>query len=158
MKNCLILILILLIFELLSSTEISFGPRIDRGMLQNDEITEASGLTVSGWDSGVLWTHNDSGGETAIYALSVYGEHLGKYYPEGINFRDVEDIASGAGPETDEKYLYLADVGDNLGNYTVKYIYRIREPEVSGTQNPEEIDIPAEDIEVISFSYFGTDK
>ena len=147
--------LIILIFITISSllNGISFGPRIDRGMLQNDEISEASGLAVSGWDTEVLWTHNDSGGETAIYALSAYGEHLGKYYLDGITFRDVEDIASGSGPLTGVSYLYLADIGDNSGIYPEKYIYRVREPEIDAQQIPGEFYISADDIEVIAVVY-----
>jgi Carboxypeptidase regulatory-like domain len=150
-----IIIILLLVVMGCHLAGISFGPRIDRGMLQNDELSEASGLAVSGWDSGVLWTHNDSGGETAIYACSAYGEHLGKYYLEGITFRDVEDIASGAGPEVGINYLYLADIGDNNGVYAEKYIYRVREPEVDEQQLPGDFTISAEDIDMIAVAYPG---
>ncbi len=148
-----LIVLILLSCLVLAGMDIAFGTRIDRGPLQNDELTEASGLAESGRDSEVLWTHNDSGGDAALYALDKWGEHLGKYFLTGISFRDVEDICSGNGPQPGEKYLYLADIGDNQGSYTQKYIYRVCEPQVNAGQSPEDFVIPPEDIEVISFTY-----
>ncbi|MCF7918940.1 MAG: carboxypeptidase-like regulatory domain-containing protein [Candidatus Cloacimonetes bacterium] len=135
----------------ISGSVISFGPRLDRGLIQNNELAEISGLALSGWDSDVLWTHNDSGSENAIYALNTSGVHLAKYYLTGINFRDMEDIASGE--LNGLHYLFLADIGDNNGTYNNIYIYRILEPEVSSGQVPFEGNIAAVNIEMISLHY-----
>ena len=149
MKKYFLIMLLWIYLGNLSCSVISFGPRLDRGMVQNSELDEISGLTLSGWDNEVLWGHNDSGNETAIYALSSGGEHLAKYFLENIVFRDVEDIASGE--INGVKYLYLADIGDNNGSYDEIYVYKAIEPEVEFGQLPVEATIS--DIETLILQY-----
>ncbi|NOY59203.1 MAG: T9SS type A sorting domain-containing protein [Calditrichaeota bacterium] len=113
-----------------------FGFRIDMGLIQSDAITEASGIAASRKNPGVLWTHNDSGGQNRIFAFNTHGKHLGIYVIAGIQNRDWEDIAVGPGPIDGEEYVYIGDIGDNSARYDKKYIYRIREPRVDTTRTP----------------------
>ncbi len=114
----------------------SFGSRVDKGQINFRELTEASGIAASRKNPGVLWTHNDSGGKSRLFALDTNGRYLGSYYIAGARNRDWEDIAVGPGPTEGESYIYIADIGDNSAQYDTKYIYRIPEPRVSVSQTP----------------------
>lgn len=111
-----------------------FGNFVDMGLVANDQINEASGLVASRKNPGVLWTHNDSGDMSRIFALTVHGTDLGIYNINGIPARDWEDIAIGPGPVPDQSYLYIGDIGDNRARHDYVYIYRIAEPRVDTTR------------------------
>ena len=55
----------------------SFSMPQDNGIVQNDKISEASGLIASRNHPGGLWTHNDSGGKGKIYLIDQFGKHPG---------------------------------------------------------------------------------
>ena len=93
----------------------------------NPDLSEASGLAASRQNDGVLWTHNDSGGEAEVYALGLDGADLGSVRLEGVEAVDWEDMA--AGPDQ----LYLGDIGDNDAQRDSVVVYRIAEPEVPPT-------------------------
>ncbi|MCW8849578.1 MAG: hypothetical protein OQJ81_06315, partial [Melioribacteraceae bacterium] len=76
----------------------NFGPRMTLGTIENDDIDEASGIASSYKNMGILWTHNDAGGENRIFAIDSNGISRGTYYLNGIENRDWEDIAVGPGP------------------------------------------------------------
>ena len=129
----------------------NFGPRTTIAELENDDIDEASGLASSYKNIGILWTHNDSGGENRIFAIDTNGISRGTFYLNGIENRDWEDIAVGSGPEEELSYLYIGDIGDNDAQYDIKYIYRIEEPTVSIDQvNSNKI---IQSISTIAFTY-----
>ena len=56
---------------------------------------EASGLAASRRTDGLIWTHNDSGGEPVLFALGTDGALRGKVRLEGVTNEDWEDLASG---------------------------------------------------------------
>jgi len=88
------------------------------------EVKETSGLIF--WN-GLLWTHNDSGGEAALYALDpVTGQLLHKVSLTGCQQNDWEDIA------LDEEYCYIGDFGNNNGNRTDLRIYKVPLSEIAG--------------------------
>ncbi|MCP5061573.1 MAG: T9SS type A sorting domain-containing protein [Ignavibacteriae bacterium] len=150
MKTFLLSILIsLFISNLAISQEFDF--RVDKGIIESDDIVEASGIAASSKNQGVLWTHNDSGGKSIVFAFDSTGKHLGNYIIAGIQNRDWEDIAIGPGPIEGEQYLYIGEIGDNSLRYNTKNIYRILEPQVSVDQNP--IDSILYDVERIAFQY-----
>jgi len=128
-----------------------FGFRIDKGTIESSEIREASGIVASRKNSGVLWTHNDSGGKGRIFAFDSLGRDLGYYYLAGIQNRDWEDIAIGPGPIEGEQYIYIGDIGDNSVRYDNKYVYRILEPKVSIEQTP--VDSILYGVERLVFQY-----
>jgi hypothetical protein len=116
--------------------EPKFGNRIDCGLIEYNQIKEASGIATSRRNPGVLWTHNDSGDKNRLFALNTKGKHLGVYTIAGVAARDWEDIAIGPGPVEGQHYLYIGDIGDNGREYEYKYIYRILEPKVNSSQAP----------------------
>ena len=99
--------LTLVMSSLLYADEQNKDVRIDLGLVEHEEIREASGIVASRKNSGVLWTHNDSDNPNCLYALDNKGRHLGTYYITGITNRDWEDIALGPGPRDYQDYLYV---------------------------------------------------
>lgn len=94
------------------------------------KLDEASGLTASRANPGLLWAHNDSGNKAELYLIDTTGRIQMTCVLKGIRNRDWEDIAIGHGPGADSlaTYVYVADIGDNLGHYPLKMIYRFKEP------------------------------
>jgi hypothetical protein len=123
-----------------------FEKVIARGILNNSEIDEASGLAASHVNPGMLWTHNDSGDKARIFLLDSLGKYMATLWLTGVENRDWEDIAVGPGPDSLTSYIYIAEVGDNAGRYDSKYIYRIQEPVISKR------DTTVGEIEKITFS------
>jgi hypothetical protein len=93
-------------------------------------LRESSGVAVSRRHDGVLWTHNDSGHETYLYALNFQGEVLGTFRLTNTENIDWEDIALGPCPGAGNECLYIADTGDNLYNRQSVSIYVIPEPDL----------------------------
>ncbi len=127
------------------------GPRQDRGLVESDAINEASGLAASRRNLGVLWTHNDSGDSTRVFAIGTDGKNLGEFFLEGVSARDWEDIAVGPGPKDETSYLYVGEIGDNGAQYDTKRIYRVPEPKV----DPQAAAAPQvlSNVETITFQY-----
>jgi hypothetical protein len=82
----------------------------------SDELKENSGMVYS---NGLWWTLNDSGGEAVIYGVDGKGTVQARLLVENATNVDWEDIAQ------DERYLYVADTGNNAGNRKNLGIYRI---------------------------------
>ncbi len=110
---------------------ITFSEPIDQGEVNNPTISEASGIVASRNNTEVLWTHNDSGDDPKIYAISTSGEVLGEWVVAGARNRDWEDIAIGPGPEEGINYLYVGDIGDNQAVHPSVDIYRFPEPTIT---------------------------
>ncbi len=80
-------------------------------------VEETSGLAEVG---GLLWTHNDSGGDPCVYGLDTEtGEVKRTVCFEGAQNRDWEDMSA------DKNYLYVADTGNNAGKREGGTIYRV---------------------------------
>lgn len=132
--------LLLTFFSLhVQAQEPHFAERQDRGLIEYEPLTEASGMVASRKNADVLWIHNDSGQKNTVFAVDSHGKHLGVYVLGGIHNRDWEDIAIGPGPEEGQQYLYIGDIGDNWARHDLKYIYRVPEPDVTADQTPAEI-------------------
>jgi hypothetical protein len=98
------------------------------GKLQNKKIDEASGLAFSRTHSGIMYTHNDSGGDPYVYILDTIGEDRGKIILSGVKNRDWEDIAVGPGPDPKLHYIYVGEIGDNNAEHQQIKIFRFPEP------------------------------
>jgi hypothetical protein len=103
------------------------------GTLQDPECSEISGIAASAIHPGTLYIHNDSGDTSRFFAVDSSGKLLSafsfkgnSYYPKGV--KDCEDIATGPGPDPHKRYIYLADIGDNLRIRFYVSIYRFEEP------------------------------
>ncbi len=133
------------------SQQPAFAEPVDRGLIEAKEINEASGLAASRLMPGVLYTHNDSGDRTRVFAIDDQGALLATIVLDGVTARDCEDIATGVGPKEGTAYLYLADIGDNNAEHKVSRIYRFPEPEIQLSDRGQVIVIDA--VETIAFTY-----
>lgn len=101
------------------------------GPVMLPEIPESSGLALSRRDPRQLWSHNDSGNETILFALDADGTVRAKVRVP-IRTVDWEDISAAPCPPHD--CLYIADIGDNRLRRQRVQIYRVREPALSDAQ------------------------
>tara|TARA_B100001093_G_scaffold386562_1_gene372509 strand:- start:4204 stop:5034 length:831 start_codon:yes stop_codon:yes gene_type:complete len=99
----------------------------------NKIIDETSGLEMV---QNFFITHNDSGGEAALYYLSINGKIEKKRKIDLAKNKDWEDITR------DKKYFYIADSGNNYNNRKDLKIYKVPIDEGSD-----------ENTKIISFNY-----
>ena len=134
------------------------------GSSDHHEAKEISGVVASrrhvkrtkdGKDSGVLWSHNDSGSAPYVFALNAStGANVAWFELVDAPSEDWEDIAIGSGPEFGVDYLYIGDFG---GKRRDKMIIRFPEPDLAalrsnGTFDPYDL-VPVTDYEVIHFRF-----
>jgi hypothetical protein len=98
------------------------------GTVGDPSLVEISGVAASRVHAGVLWAHNDSGGQPSVTALSDTGDDLGTYAVPGATATDWEDIAAGPGPDLEQSYLYVGDIGDNAAARPFVEVHRVPEP------------------------------
>jgi hypothetical protein len=79
-------------------------------------LKEASGLVLA---RGMLWTHDDSSGPAALFAISTRGKLLREVPVRGATNVDWEDIAARGDT------LYVGDIGDNTGVRSGIVVYRV---------------------------------
>jgi hypothetical protein len=93
------------------------------------KLQEISGIAASIRNPGYLWGLNDSGNPAEVLLMndSLTIKLVCTFGQEVVN-RDWEDIAVGPGPDPRKSYIYVAEIGDNLGLFPVKVIYRFEEP------------------------------
>jgi len=124
------------------------------GTITSDEIVESSGIVASKCQENVLWTHNDSGDGTFIFALNLKGEKLGTYKVKNSKNVDWEDIAAFKN-DAGECFLYIGDIGNNARSRGEFVIYMVKEPKVveadakTNRKNPQK----TEAAESIKFEY-----
>jgi hypothetical protein len=131
----------------------AYASPVVAGIIDTADIKESSGLSASECQD-VLWTHNDSGNDAVVYALSTEGAHLGTWRVEGAQNTDWESIATyrdSAGGCS----LILGDIGDNDENRGEVEIYRIPEPHVSAETASSSSDAPLSTApaQLMRFSY-----
>ena len=102
-----------------------------RGVLENRQIVEASGIAVSRSNTSRLWVHNDSGDYNRLLVVGENAEDFGQFIIEGAFNRDWEDMAIGPGPVYGKDYLYIGEIGDNRAQYEIMSVYRVAEPDIS---------------------------
>jgi len=101
-----------------------------------DEVIETSGLIMK---DGILWTHNDSGGEPVLFALDTSDGTLIRSLEIGrASNRDWEEITR------DDTHAFIGDFGNNVGNRRDLKIYVVP---LSGFEG-EEVEA-----DTISFDY-----
>ena len=116
----------------LRTTAASYSARGALGTVKTAALSEASGLSASRRNPGVLWTHNDSG--SIVFALSTTGALLSAYQINSVPEGDFEDMAIGPGPVPEVDYIYLGDIGDNLSSRSRIFVHRFPEPAVYADQ------------------------
>ena len=94
--------------------------------LKDPAIVESSGLARSRYSDTRLWTHNDSGGGTTIFAIAESGRTKARFELTGASHRDWEGMASAK--RSGVSYLFVGDIGDNGSKRSNIYVHRVREP------------------------------
>lgn len=107
----------------------TYAPPIEARVV-DPALREMSGIVASRRNPGIYWVHNDSGDTARLFALNDAGNVRATVAVAGANAIDWEDIAIGPGPDEWRPYLYIADIGDNLGARSEVEVYRVPEPEV----------------------------
>lgn len=121
------------VFSPSASAEPAAGHAAARGdrtafTIKDRRITESSGLAASARHSGIVYTHNDSGGVPQIFALGPDGRVRAVLTVGGASARDWEAIAVGKDVRG-RPAIFVADIGDNLGGaWPYVTVYRIPEP------------------------------
>lgn len=108
---------------------------VDSSVKLQSKVTETSGLAAAG---GLLWTINDSGDKPRLYGLDpTSGKVERKVRLKGAINYDWEDLAH------DDRYLYIADTGNNSGEREVLKIYRIAQDQLDqkGRQSADTIQL-----------------
>jgi hypothetical protein len=95
--------------------------------LADPRIVESSGLALSPRHRSVVWTHNDSGGDPALYAVGSDGRTLATLTLDGVEARDWEAVAAGR-DDAGRPALFVGDIGDNNGVWPEVAVYRVAEP------------------------------
>jgi hypothetical protein len=99
------------------------------GKVTSSVITEVSGLAASRRHNDVLYTHNDSGGKSRIFAIdATSGQRRATITISGAESVDWEDIAAGPCPGGQGHCIYIGDIGGNSGR-RADTIYRVQEPD-----------------------------
>ena len=125
---------------------------VQAGWLEDEELTESSGLDRSWRNPGVFWTLNDSGGRPVLYALDETGRKRARLQISSAVNLDWEDLACGP-DEQGRPCLYVGDIGDNLRVRPAIQIYQILEPELPPGYS--EIDAEAESVRIWNAAYPG---
>ncbi len=115
-------------------TESSYEEGVDRGIIENPELDEASGLVASKKNEGFLWAHNDSGDSNRLFLIDTFGKGMKQFVIQGAENRDWEDIAL-ISDSNGSAVVYIADFGDNNANQASYAIYWFNEPNVSSINN-----------------------
>ena len=143
------ILILLLISLLIFSCVFLNGKSVLSYLVEETEINEASGIASSLKYPGILYTHNDSGGEAAVYVLNQIGLMPAKIILKGIENRDWEDIATCYDPKDQKPYVYVVDIGDNNSSHTASFIYFFEEPDIKDTlivvRNIQKIEFVYED-------------
>ena len=109
-----------------------------------DKLNESSGLVIS--EEGV-WTHNDSGGEPAIYLLDFKsGEIIKTVRIKNAKNVDWEDITQ------DDEYIYISDAGNNAGKRKELQVYKIKRSDIDKKRETEV------EAGLISYSYLDQES
>jgi hypothetical protein len=130
-------------FELLDE------PIVTRLATLDSDISESSGMIVI---DGRIYTHNDSGGEAKIIEIDSFGRVVRKINIENALNVDWEAMTQ------DDKYIYIADIGNNNGKREDLAIYKISKRDISfkDTLKCEVINIKYSEQEIFKYSALAT--
>jgi|GEM_PF-3495539 len=115
----------------------NYSRPVSSAVLKNDDLKEISGMVVSYRNPGLIWVHNDSGGEPALFAIGFDGTIAAKLTLEGLTNIDWEALALAPCGTSD--CLYIGDTGDNSlvrNNYS---IIKVEEPIITASGTIQEI-------------------
>ena len=82
------------------------------GQIESRRLDESSGLAASQRYEDILWSMNDSGSEAELFALTIRGEHVGRWsidLPKPTDWEAMDSFQWRG-----KNYLLVADIGDNF--------------------------------------------
>lgn len=103
------------------------------------QVNETSGLL---YQNGLLLTHNDKGGEPALFVLDTLGKFVNKIAIKGVYNDDWEDLAQN------EKFIFIGNFGNNEGDRKNLQIIKIAKAGLDLRKSSV-----ASPVELISFHY-----
>ncbi|MCC6825168.1 MAG: hypothetical protein IT172_05415 [Acidobacteria bacterium] len=112
-----------------ADSEAQYLPPKTVGKISDDAIPESSGIAASKCQPDVFWTHNDSGYEPYLFAISLTGTKLGMWKvpnARNLNWEDIAIYKDNSG----KCYLYIGEIGDNGLVRDIHTIYRVAEPKI----------------------------
>lgn len=114
------------------------GPTV-AGELAEPANLETSGLAASHRTPGLVWTHDDSGGEPVLFAMRSTGYLVGRMRLAGTVNRDWEDLA--AFTLDGQCWLLVADTGDNDARYPQSVLHVLAEPDLDTLMSTRELSL-----------------
>jgi len=112
--------------------ESSYNEYIDKGIIENDQLDEGSGLVASRKNPGYFWALNDSGDSNRLFYFDSNGKGKKEFYLKNAQNRDWEDMSITT--EADgSSTVYVADFGDNNSLYQSYRIYWFTEPTITNS-------------------------
>ena len=108
--------------------QIQYGTARQAGTVTNANITESSGIAASWVNTGMFWTHNDSGAGPMLYLIDGQGKTVISLPVKGAGAGDWEDLASFK--QGKMSYLLIGDFGDNKAERQNCRLYLLEEPQV----------------------------
>lgn len=94
--------------------------------LKASQLSESSGVCVSR-DGRIIWTHNDSGDGSRLFAFHADGRLLKRIEIRGAEAIDWEDVC--AFEAQGESFLAIGDIGDNSAKRKAVQIYVLKMPD-----------------------------
>ena len=130
------------VVEHIQDINIKDDEKVDTVTELSSKISESSGLA---YIDGNLWTHNDSGGEARLYAISeTNGSVVKSVQISNAKNVDWEDLA------VNDTHLFIGDFGNNKGKRENLKIYKIKRSDLKTEEVVE--------AEIIEFSYATQDS
>lgn len=115
----------------------NYSRPVSSAVLKNDDLIEISGLAVSYINPGLIWVHNDSGGEAALFAIGFDGTVVAKLILEGLTNVDWEALSLNYCGRSD--CFYIGDIGDNSFIRDDYSIIKVEEPIITVSDTVQEI-------------------
>lgn len=145
----------ILLFILFSAFQFSFSiefeGRVNKGIIEFDQLDENSGMVVGIENPEIIWSIND-GNSNDIYGFDKNGKMVSILHFKKKLLQDNSDIEDIAICKIDGiSYLLLSDTGDNDENRDKHFIYFI--PEATNDLLEPEVKIDDSDIITIEFDY-----
>lgn len=126
-------------------------PRVT-GNIKSPDVTESSGIAASKCQSGVFWTHNDSGDDAFIFAIDKSGNNLGTWKVAAAENIDWEDIAA-IKDKSGICFIYIGEIGDNKTKRPVHTVYRVEEPTANASTHSSISSSPLATSAAVSLSF-----
>lgn len=98
-------------------------------VVQFTKLTESSGLAFSTRSNDTLYSHNDSGDTSRLFAFNRAGKSLCELHIQDAGSQDWEDLCSFE--YGDDHWLAIADTGDNDRRRSSVRLYLLKEPQLN---------------------------